>query len=85
MHCMLMDLLHGFEVLSTTEETLCNWSIFLFLSFAPLIVTLGIIQGRAQKIEQPIFQRGGGGATLAAPTPVIISYQSPIGYIIICI
>ena len=21
MHCMLMDLLHGFEVLSTTEET----------------------------------------------------------------
>ena len=22
MHCMLMDLLHGFEVLSTTEETL---------------------------------------------------------------
>ena len=24
MHCMLMDLLHGFEVLSTTEETLFN-------------------------------------------------------------
>ena len=22
MHCMLMDLLHGFEVLSTTEESL---------------------------------------------------------------
>ena len=26
MHCMLMDLLHGFEVLSTTEETLFNIS-----------------------------------------------------------
>ena len=25
MHCMLMDLLHGFEVLSTTEETLFNY------------------------------------------------------------
>ena len=25
MHCMLMDLLHGFEVLSTTEETLINY------------------------------------------------------------
>ena len=24
MHCMLMDLLHGFEVLSTTEETSLN-------------------------------------------------------------
>ena len=24
MHCMLMDLLHGIEVLSTTEETLFN-------------------------------------------------------------
>ena len=24
MHCMLMDLLHGFEVLSTTEKTLFN-------------------------------------------------------------
>ena len=24
MHCMLMDLLHGFDVLSTTEETLFN-------------------------------------------------------------
>ena len=24
MHCMLMDLLHGFEGLSTTEETLFN-------------------------------------------------------------
>ena len=24
MHCMLMDLPHGFEVLSTTEETLFN-------------------------------------------------------------
>ena len=24
MHCMLIDLLHGFEVLSTTEETLFN-------------------------------------------------------------
>ena len=24
MHCMLMDLLRGFEVLSTTEETLFN-------------------------------------------------------------
>ena len=24
MHCMLMDLLHGFEVLGTTEETLFN-------------------------------------------------------------
>ena len=24
MHCMFMDLLHGFEVLSTTEETLFN-------------------------------------------------------------
>ena len=24
MHCMLMDLLHGFEILSTTEETLQN-------------------------------------------------------------
>ena len=24
MRCMLMDLLHGFEVLSTTEETLFN-------------------------------------------------------------
>ena len=24
MHCVLMDLLHGFEVLSTTEETLFN-------------------------------------------------------------
>ena len=24
MHCMLMDLLDGFEVLSTTEETLFN-------------------------------------------------------------
>ena len=27
MHCMLMDLLHGFEVLSTTEETLFNSQI----------------------------------------------------------
>ena len=25
MHCMLMDLLHGFEVLSTTEETFFNF------------------------------------------------------------
>ena len=25
MHCMLMDLLHRFEVLSTTEETLFNF------------------------------------------------------------
>ena len=27
MHCMLMDLLHGFEVLSTTEETLSFESV----------------------------------------------------------
>ena len=32
MHCMLMDLLHGFEVLSTTEETL--FIDFHFSSFA---------------------------------------------------
>ena len=32
MHCMLMDLLHGFEVLSTTEETfLFYFCIFLGL------------------------------------------------------
>ena len=30
MHCMLMDLLHGFEVLSTTEETLFNTTVCLF-------------------------------------------------------
>ena len=30
MHCMLMDLLHGFEVLSTTEETLFN-SRYIFM------------------------------------------------------
>ena len=29
MHCMLMDLLHGFEVLSTTEETLFDIEIVL--------------------------------------------------------
>ena len=29
MHCMLMDLLHGFEVLSTTEETSFNSRTFL--------------------------------------------------------
>ena len=29
MHCMLMDLLHGFEVLSTTEETLFDISVVL--------------------------------------------------------
>ena len=28
MHGMLMDLLHGFEVLSTTEETLFNSPTF---------------------------------------------------------
>ena len=31
MHCMLMDLLHGFEVLSTTEETLFNSRILFFI------------------------------------------------------
>ena len=29
MHCMLMDLLHGFEVLSTTEETLIKLKVVL--------------------------------------------------------
>ena len=29
MHCMLMDLLHGFEVLSTSEETLFKEYRFL--------------------------------------------------------
>ena len=34
MHCMLMDLLHGFEVLSTTEETLfINFVLDRFLFY----------------------------------------------------
>ena len=33
MHCMLMDLLHGFEVLSTTEETLLHFFDFFFFFF----------------------------------------------------
>ena len=33
MHCMLMDLLHGFEVLSTTEETLFIYLFFIYSQF----------------------------------------------------
>ena len=39
MHCMLMDLLHGFEVLSTTEETLFH--AFLFACDAKDCIFLG--------------------------------------------
>ena len=39
MHCMLMDLLHGFEVLSTTEETLFNSRGFvLFYVFVGFVL-----------------------------------------------
>ena len=38
MHCMLMDLLHGFEVLSTTEET-------LYIAFCSHIFDLCLAKG----------------------------------------
>ena len=40
MHCMLMDLLHGFEVLSTTEETLFKSMLFfaLFIKITTLFI-----------------------------------------------
>ena len=40
MHCMLMDLLHGFEVLSTTEETLFNSNNYLvhFDNFIAIVI-----------------------------------------------
>ena len=45
MHCMLMDLLHGFEVLSTTEETLFNSrnaaKVFMWGVIFPVILLQG--------------------------------------------
>ena len=38
MHCMLMDLLHGFEVLSTTEETLFNSRYYGFIFLLKLFL-----------------------------------------------
>ena len=43
MHCMLMDLLHGFEVLSTTEKTLFN-SRNLFDSSTKHFKKLGVLK-----------------------------------------
>ena len=43
MHCMLMDLLHGFEVLSTTEETLFNYHRLLLSLKINLIYRLPIL------------------------------------------
>ena len=42
MHCMLMDLLHGFEVLSTTEETLFNSrNVSRLVQVKPVVMTNG--------------------------------------------
>ena len=59
MHCMLMDLLHGFEVLSTTEETLFNsrnTSIFLltFVRFTFFDFTFELTAKKFSK-SFPIF------------------------------
>ena len=40
MHYMLMDLLHGFEVLSTTEETLFNSRLLLFILIPTTVLCL---------------------------------------------
>ena len=44
MHCMLMDLLHGFEVLSTTEETLFNsYNVSIVISVEPALSVVCIV------------------------------------------
>ena len=51
MHCMLMDLLHGFEVLSTTEETLFNSrNVSRLVDIICLALSLRRVREKRQKL-----------------------------------
>ena len=57
---MLMDLLHGFEVLSTTEETLFNWILVSetrdFWKIFQSNITIGN-KGKPNKLKKTKFEK----------------------------
>ena len=68
MHCMLMDLLHGFEVLSTTEETLFKskhitfvWPFVHFLTLPAAVAAKLLFQFKSDlhlgRLGRPNFPR----------------------------
>ena len=51
MHCMLMDLLHGFEVLSTTEETF----FFYLLTLSVVTRVSNVLLGHSRSNRESAY------------------------------